>query len=128
MKKPQISEAEFEVMKIIWEYAPISTNDITDKLVSKTQWNPKTIHTLLKRLVQKNAITYQKQSRLFVYTPLIKKEEYIQQQNHSFLQRFYNGNFSYLFASYLDNEDLTEEDINELKSILENHSQNKDNK
>ncbi len=48
---PQISEAEFEVMKIVWKYAPISTNDITDKLLQTTSWSPKTIQTLIKRLV-----------------------------------------------------------------------------
>ena len=46
MKKlPQISEAEYEVMKVIWKYAPINTNEITDKLLQCTDWSPKTIHT-----------------------------------------------------------------------------------
>lgn len=40
---PQISEAEFEVMKIVWKYAPISTKEITEKLLPITSWSPKTI-------------------------------------------------------------------------------------
>lgn len=44
-KLPQISEAEFEVMKVIWKYAPISTNEITEKLLQTTNWSPKTIQT-----------------------------------------------------------------------------------
>ena len=52
MKKlPQISEAEYEVMKVIWKYAPINTNEITEKLLQTTSWSPKTIQTLIKRLV-----------------------------------------------------------------------------
>ena len=51
---PQISEAEYEVMKVIWKYAPISTNDITDKLLQTTSWNPRTIQTLIKRLSDKS--------------------------------------------------------------------------
>ena len=43
---PQISEAEFEVMKIVWKYAPISTNEITEKLTQISSWSPKTIQTL----------------------------------------------------------------------------------
>ena len=66
---PQISEAEFEVMKIVWKYAPINTNEITEKLLETTSWNAKTIQTLIKRLVTKGALTYQKQGRVFVYTP-----------------------------------------------------------
>lgn len=64
---PQISEAEFEVMKIVWKYAPINTNEITEKLLPTTNWSPKTIQTLIKRLVTKGALTYEKQSRVFVY-------------------------------------------------------------
>ena len=60
---PQISEAEFEVMKIVWKYAPISTNEITEKLTQISSWSPKTIQTLIKRLVSKKALTYEKQSR-----------------------------------------------------------------
>ena len=70
-KLPQISEAEFEVMKVVWKYAPISTNEVTDKLTKTTNWSPKTIQTMLKRLVAKKALTYEKQSRVFVYTPLV---------------------------------------------------------
>jgi len=55
---PQISEAEFEVMKIVWKHAPIITNEITDCLVQTTDWSPKTIQTLIKRLVTKGALTY----------------------------------------------------------------------
>ena len=47
MSLPQISEAEFEVMKIVWKYAPINTNEITEKLTLTTSWSPKTIQTLL---------------------------------------------------------------------------------
>ena len=72
---PQISEAEFEVMKIVWKYAPISTNEITEKLTQISSWSPKTIQTLIKRLVSKKALTYEKQSRVFVYTPLVKEDD-----------------------------------------------------
>lgn len=78
-KLPQISEAEFEVMKVIWKYAPISTNEVTEKLTQTTDWSPKTIQTMLKRLVTKKALTYEKQSRVFVYTPLVPETEYIRQ-------------------------------------------------
>ena len=63
MSLPQISEAEFEVMKIVWKYAPINTNEITEKLTQTTSWSPKTIQTLIKRLVSKKALSYEKQSR-----------------------------------------------------------------
>lgn len=94
MSLPQISEAEFEVMKIVWKYAPINTNEITEKLTLTTSWSPKTIQTLIKRLVSKKALSYEKQSRVFVYTPLVQEDEYIRQESNSFLKRYYNGNLS----------------------------------
>lgn len=65
---PQISEAEFEVMKIIWKHAPISTNEITDKLTRTTKWSPKTIQTLIKRLVTKRQFLMKTKQGIRLYT------------------------------------------------------------
>lgn len=115
---PQISEAEFEVMKIVWKHAPISTNDITDRLLRTTSWNPKTIQTLIKRLVIKEALTYEKQGRVFVYTPLVKENEYIDQKSTSFLKRYYDGDITAMLSSYIENDRLSETDIDHLRSLL----------
>ena len=91
---PQISEAEFEVMKIVWKFAPINTNEITKRLEKTTSWSPKTIQTLIRRLVAKGALAYEKQSRIFVYRPLVEEQEYVNQESHAFLKRFYGGRIS----------------------------------
>lgn len=115
---PQISESEFEVMRVIWKYAPISTNEVTEKLTQTTDWSPKTIQTMLKRLVTKKAITYEKQSRVFIYTPLVKEDEYISQKSNSFLKRYYNGTISSMVSAYLENDKLSEDEINTLRTLL----------
>lgn len=115
---PQISEAEFEVMKIIWKFAPISTNEITERLLKTTSWSPKTIQTLIKRLVTKGAITYEKQSRMFVYTPIIKENEYIGQESNSFLNRYYNGNIAAMLSAYIENDKLSESELDTLRTLL----------
>lgn len=119
---PQISEAEFEVMKIVWKYAPISTNEITDRLLQTTNWSPKTIQTLIKRLVNKGVLTYEKQSRVFVYTPLIKESEYIGQESNSFLKRYYDGNITAMLSAYIENDKLSETEIDSLRSLLSKKS------
>lgn len=115
---PQISEAEFEVMKIVWKDAPISTNEITDRLVKTTSWSPKTIQTLIKRLVNKGALSYEKQSRMFVYTPLVDETEYIGQESSSFLRRFYGGRLASMVCAYLENDRLSQEEIHTLRALL----------
>lgn len=115
---PQISEAEFEVMKIVWKYAPINTNEITEKLLKTTAWSPKTIQTLIKRLVTKGALSYEKQSRVFVYTPLVKEKEYIGQESNSFLKRFYNGDITAMLSEYIENDRLSDSEIEHLHALL----------
>ena len=119
---PQISEAEFEVMKIVWKHAPISTNEITDKLLQTTSWSPKTIQTLIKRLVTKGVLTYEKQSRVFVYTPVVKESEYIGQKSISFLERYYDGDITAMLSAYIENDRLSETEIDTLRSLLSNRS------
>ncbi len=115
---PQISEAEFEVMKIIWKHAPISTTEITDRLLRTTSWSPKTIQTLIKRLVTKGVLTYEKQGRVFVYTPLVKERDYIGQESRTFLKRYYGGNITSMLSAYLENDKLSETEIDQLRSLL----------
>lgn len=117
-KLPQISEAEFEVMKVIWKYAPISTNEVTEKLTQTTDWSPKTIQTMLKRLVTKKALTYEKQRRVFVYTPLVPETEYIRQESNSFLNKYYNGNIVSMLTSYLEDDKLSKTELDTLRHLL----------
>lgn len=114
----QISEAEFEVMKIVWKHAPISTNEITEKLTKTTTWNPKTIQTLIKRLVNKGALSYEKQSRVFVYTPLVQENEYIGQESNSFLERYYDGDITAMLSAYIENDKLSKTEVDTLRSLL----------
>lgn len=108
---PQISEAEFEIMKVVWKYAPISTNEITEKLLQTTNWSPKTIQTLIKRLVTKGALTYKKQSRMFIYTPTVNENEYIGQESSSFLNRYYDGDITAMVSAYIENDKLSKSEL-----------------
>ena len=87
-----------------------------------TSWSAKTIQTLIKRLVTKGALTYEKQGRVFVYTPLVEENEYVSQQSNSFLNRFYDGDFSAMLSAYLENNQLSETELNNLRSILSKNS------
>lgn len=124
----QISEAEYEVMKVVWKHAPISTNEITDQLLQTTSWSPKTIQTLIKRLVTNGALTYEKQGRVFVYTPLVEENEYIGQESNSFLKKFYNGDITAMLSAYIENDKLSETEIDTLRSLLSKRSKKGDSK
>lgn len=118
-KLPQISEAEFEVMQIIWDKAPINTNEIVGLLSATSDWSPKTIQTMLIRLEKKGAVIHEKEGRVYVYSPLIPKEDYISHESHAFLNKFFNGALDQMVVSYLSQNDLSQEDIDSLRSILD---------
>ncbi len=118
---PQISEAEYEVMKVVWKESPVNTNVVTEILTKTTNWSPKTIQTLLKRLVNKGALTYEKQGRVFVYMPLIQESAYVRQKSRSFLKRYFDGDMSRMLSACLDEETLTKNEIDTLREVLAKH-------
>ncbi|MFB5198282.1 BlaI/MecI/CopY family transcriptional regulator [Bacillus sp. AFS073361] len=115
---PQISEAEYEVMKVIWNYEPISTPEVVEKLSNKSDWKPNTIHTMLARLVKKKALHARKDGRVFIYTSLVEKHEYVEQKSKSFLQQFFGGTLNSMILNFIENDKLSNDDISELKKIL----------
>lgn len=121
---PQISEAEYAVMKIVWKHAPISTNEITEQLLKTTTWSPKTIQTLIKRLVTKKALTYEKQGRVFVYTPLIRESDYMNQERNDFVNRYYDGDIAAMVSAFIRDDKLSETDIEQLRSLLDKKGDN----
>lgn len=116
---PQISDAEFEVMNVIWKYAPINTNDIVEKVSQNNEWSLKTIQTMISRLEKKGVISHEKEGRIFVYSPRVLKESYLEAESRTFANRFFDGAMNRVVVNYLDNSELTEDDIHELQAILE---------
>ncbi|WP_440137609.1 BlaI/MecI/CopY family transcriptional regulator [Niallia circulans] len=115
---PQISEGEYEVMKVVWNYEPISTPEIVEKVLKNSDWKPNTIHTMLVRLVKKKVLQTRKDGRAFIYTSLVKENEYVEQKSKSFLKQFFGGTLNSMVLNFIENEQLSKEDISELKSIL----------
>ena len=118
-KYPKISEAEWQVMKQLWMDHPISANGIVKQLAKTVSWKPKTVKTLINRLVQKKAVGFEKQGRRHLYFPLVAEEEIVREESRSFLNRFFGGTFTPMLASLIENRDLSENEIKELKALLD---------
>lgn len=115
---PRISAAEWQVMKVIWKKAPITGNEVVEAL-SSTKWSPKTIRTLINRLVRKKALGFEKEGRIYRYFPLVEEADCIRTERRSFLNRVYGGALMPMLASILEEEDLSDEEIEEIKQILD---------
>ena len=116
---PAITAAEWVVMRVLWEKAPLSTNEVVAALGNRTEWKPKTIHTLLARLAQKGALRAEKKGREYVYSPAVGAEECEYEVSRSFLGRFFDGELAPFLARLVERERLTRKEIEELKRILE---------
>jgi BlaI family penicillinase repressor len=116
---PHITDAEWEVMKVLWAQSPCTANEVIEAMQDQTEWKPKTIRTLLNRLTQKQAIAFSQDNRVYTYYPLVSEGECVKSETQSFLKRIYGGAFKPMLVNFLKEEKLSEEDIKELKSILE---------
>lgn len=118
MKLPRISEAEWEIMKVIWAHAPCSAADIIQRLADPS-WHPKTIKTFLGRLVSKGAVEFRKEGRAYVYFPLVSEKQCVSAASESFLQRVFGGALKPMLAHFVEQKKLSPSEVRELKKLLE---------
>src|SRR5512140_2217325 len=86
-RPPQISDAESEVMKVLWETSPLTGNEVAERMNA----HPKTVKTLLGRLVKEGAVKYREEGNRFLYRPAFAREEYVAEESRSFLRRVFSG-------------------------------------
>ena len=119
MKNISIGDAELEIMKVIWKSKePITSLDI-GKEVEDKGWKKTTIATFLTRLVEKGALSADKQGKLYYYTPLIAENEYRKSQTKNLIKTLYNGSVRDFAVSFFEEQKLSDKDIQELKAIFE---------
>lgn len=117
---PLITNAELEVMKVIWNKAPIKSADIVKTLENMKDWKPKTIKTLIRRLSDKGAISYTTEGNAYIYNANINKKDYVDKETDSFLDKLYSGSLNHLMLNFVKEKKLSSEQISELIKILQN--------
>ena len=114
----KISDAEWEVMNVVWEQAPIPAAGVTEALGPKKQWSLATVRTLLRRLVKKGALLQRPEGKRFLYLPRVSRSDGIRQQSESFLDRVLGRTPPSTVLQLVEKADLSREDIQELRRIL----------
>jgi BlaI family penicillinase repressor len=118
-KTPAISEAEWKVMKLLWEKSPQPAYDLIQTLIQKEQWHPNTVKTLLSRLTRKKALGTRRYKNLFLYHPLVSEDDCIQTESDNFLERLFDGSVKPLLVHFARRQKLSKQDLDELRRILE---------
>ena len=116
---PHVTEAEWEVMEVLWARGAASIPTILEELSTATTWNPSTVKTLLRRLVQKGVVEVSGTRRSYRYSPLFSRQECLRAETRSFLDRMYGGTLKPMLVAFVRNEDLSPDDLDELRRLLE---------
>ena len=117
-KTPRISEAEWEVMRVFWSRSPQTANDVVEALSQQTPWKRETIRTLINRLVQKKALGFKKNGRQYDYYPLVPEGDCIKAETRSLLRRFGGASVEPMLAAFVEERQLTPDQIERLRQIL----------
>lgn len=115
----RISDAEWLVMNVLWQESPLTASLVIEQLRPKTDWSPKTIQTLITRLVKKGALGVNKDASLNQYYPLVLQEECMREETKSFLKKVYGGSLHLLLANFVKDENLSPKEIQELRNLLD---------
>ena len=115
----QISEAESAVMDVLWRSHPLSAEDVVAALADSRQWQEATIKTLLNRLLNKGAVAAEKDGRRYLYSPLLKREDWVLEESQGLLERLFGGRVAPLVAHFSQHRKLSRKDIAELRRLLE---------
>ncbi len=115
---PRISEAEWEVMEVLWRRSPLTALEVVQQLGHRKEWKDQTIRTMLGRLVRKKAVTFKAEGKIYHYRPMVSREQCVQQASQSFLERIFEGATASMLVHFVKNKPMTAQEMTELEAIL----------
>lgn len=114
----QISEAESVVMEVLWQRSPQTSEEVLAALGERQQWQEATVKTLLNRLLNKGAIEAQKDGRRYLYSPRLRREDWVMGESESMLARLFDGRVAPLVAHFSQHRKLSADDVAELRRLV----------
>ena len=112
------SESEMQVLSALWDKAPQTAADLTQRIGKINGWTQATVKTLLSRLVQKGAVTAEADGRRYLYRPAIDRAEAVGEESQRFVDRLFGGRVSPMIAHLAEREALSDADIAEIEALL----------
>ncbi|MGA2865835.1 MAG: BlaI/MecI/CopY family transcriptional regulator [Verrucomicrobiota bacterium] len=114
----RISEAEWEVMNIVWNQTPAPASDIVERLEKRKGWHARTTRTLIDRLVRKGVLRAELEGKRYLFRPKFTKQECVQKESRSFQERVFGGEPAAMLIHLVKQTDFTPEEIKELQRVL----------
>ena len=114
----RISDAEHVVMEVLWEAAPLTAQEVVDRVDPKREWSGNTVKTLLGRLLAKQAIAHEEDGRRYLYRPLVERDAYLTGESKRLIDRLFGGKLTPLVAHLAEQDELTADDVAEIEALL----------
>jgi predicted transcriptional regulator len=114
----RISAAESLIMEALWRESPQSADDIAAAVTAGQDWSDKTVKTLINRLLTKKAIAAERDGRRYLYSPLIERTDYVQDESRGLIDRLFDGKLAPLVSHFAETNQLSADDIAELKRLI----------
>ena len=123
-KAPGISDAEWDVMKVVWDHEPVAASDVADRLAAEREWHPQTVKTMLTRLVAKGALTYKPEGKRYLYRAKISRDACVRHESRSFLSRVFDGSVTPAVVHLLTHSKLSDDELKQLRRVLDGDNPN----
>ena len=114
----RISDAEHAVMEVLWDEAPLTAQDVVERVDPTRGWSATTVKTLIGRLVAKAAITHEADGRRYLYRPAVTRAEHVGRESRRLIDRLFGGRLTPLVAHLAERNELSAEDIAEIEALL----------
>jgi BlaI family penicillinase repressor len=115
---PVISDAEWVVMTEFWRLSEAPAREVVAALEGRQHWKPRTVQSLINRLVQKKALGFTQQGREYLYRPLVEESRCVHEASRTFVDRVFGGRLAPLLASFLEREECTPKEMEEMRRML----------
>ena len=115
----RISGAESQIMELLWESEPRTSDQIVEAAIARHGWGAATVKTLINRLLKKKALLSERVEGRTVYRSRVSREDYLAAESQSLLDRLFGGQVTPLVAHYAGRRGLTAEEKARLKALIE---------
>ena len=117
--KTELSDGEWILMKELWDHAPLTIMQLTAALKEATGWSKNVVITMLDRLEKKGAVEVGSNGKARLYYPILDRQDAARRETDRFLDRVFSGRVGVMLNTMLDSRSLSQEEFDELSSILE---------
>ena len=113
----KLFDSELKVMEPLWADGPQSAGELAKKLAASCGWNRNTTYTVIKKLIDKGAVS--RSDPGFLCAPLVTREEIQRQETDSLIARLFGGSKAQFLTAFLSEKDLTPAEAAQLRELIE---------